>query len=89
MDGRDLYAQHDSGTDRNDAHAENGDRDDEFEQSVSPLAPESTYGGVHQTLTCLKMPYIADTRAMATKPTRRPMTMMTAGSNSAVSFLIL
>ena len=32
-----------------------------------------------------KMPYIADTSATATKPTMTPITMMTAGSASAVS----
>ena len=39
--------------------------------------------------TWLKMPYIAETSATATKPTSSPITMMTAGSNSEVSFLIL
>src|SRR4029079_11080852 len=35
----------------------------------------------HLMFTWLKMPYIADTSAIATKPTMRPMITMTAGSN--------
>jgi hypothetical protein len=31
------------------------------------------------------MPYMAETSATATNPTTRPITMMTAGSNSADS----
>ena len=41
------------------------------------------------TLTWPKMPYIADTSAIATKPTMLPMAMITIGSMSEVTFLIL
>ncbi len=34
--------------------------------------------------TWLKMPYMADTSAIATNPTMRPMITMTAGSKRAV-----
>lgn len=37
----------------------------------------------------LNTPYIAEINATATKPTIRPMQMMTAGSNSDVSFFSL
>ena len=37
----------------------------------------------------LNTPYIAEISATATKPTISPMKMMTAGSNSEVSFLSL
>ena len=58
---------------------------------VSPRSSRTSAcdGTARQTCTWLKMPYIAETSAMATKPTIRPMTMMTSGSNSAVSFAIL
>ena len=45
--------------------------------------------GHEPTLTWWKMPYMAETRAMATKPTMRPTAMMTAGSIRAVKRLIL
>lgn len=59
-------------------------------RSVSPASPEALglFGTAH-TFTWRKTPYIADTKAMATNPTIRPMTTMTIGSKSEVSFLIL
>jgi len=44
---------------------------------------------VDYTATWPKTPYIADTRAIATKPTTPPMAMITTGSMSEVTFLIL
>ena len=76
--------------DRHRGDAEDRDRDEELDQGLAAVvAPRCSDGRTCHTSTWLKMPYIAETRATATKPTIRPMTMMTAGSKSAVSFLIL
>jgi hypothetical protein len=48
-----------------------------------------TLGPVLSIFDELKTPYIAEIRAMATKPTIKPMKMITAGSKSDVSFFSL
>ena len=64
------------------------ERDQQLDQGLAAVVASDA--GACQTFTWLKMPYIAETSATATKPDdAAPMTMMTAGSNSAVSFLIL
>ena len=54
-----------------------------------PLSAVSAYVS-HQTVRAAwKMPYIAETRAMATNPTTRPTMSSTAGSKRLVNLLIL
>src|SRR4051812_31216613 len=67
--------------------AEDDDRDEDLDQRFTRVvaAGDSTDHG----WTWWKMPYIADTRAMATKPTTIPTNRMTVGSNRLVKRLIL
>ena len=66
---------------RDDRGPEDEHRDDSLDEGeagfVGVVVSPSTRR--HFTLTWLKMPYIAETSAMATKPTMRPMTTMIGG----------
>ena len=92
MDVGGRHAQLQPGQDRDRGDAEDDDRHQRLDQrrSVVGAGGRAQAGeAVHQTSTWLKMPYIAETSAMATKPTIPPITMMTSGSKIEVSFLIL
>ena len=92
MDVGGHHAELQPGQDRDRGDAEDHERHQRLDQRrpVVGAAGRAQVGeSVHQTSTWLKMPYIAETRAMATNPTITPITMMTSGSKIAVSFLIL
>ena len=67
------------------------DRDEDLDQRVAAFPPAETSDGKRHCpmFTWRKMPYMADTSAIATKPTMTPMKTMMAGSKRLVKRLIL
>src|SRR5205085_523659 len=77
--------------DARDRRAQNDDRHENLGQRHAGLGAVGRSLGLHRQpiVVWLKIPYMALTRATATKPTTTPMKRMTAGSNRLVKRAIL